>query len=128
MKNTIQVIPESLIYEQVNGKPIYYKGYKAYLDGNKQLEELMGSSYLQSLIITRLVYLLMSSLGKEHLVLTNEVGLQLKDKSWRAADIAIIETGKLEGVAITNKYLNVAPNVVIEIDTKAELENVKDGL
>lgn len=110
----------------VEGKPIYYKGYKEYLKGKKQIEELMGSSYLQSLIITRLVFLLMSKLNRKYLVLTNEVGLQLK-KGWRAADIAIIEKEQLKGVKKTNKYLNVAPKIIIEIDTKAALEEVKDS-
>jgi len=128
MKNTAQPIPESLIYEMTGGKPIYYKGYREYLKGGKQLEELMGSSYLQSLIITQLVFLLMSGLSKKYLVLTNEIGLQFKNKGWRAADIAIVETEKLKGIKRNNKYLSVAPKIVIEIDTKAELEEVKDSL
>ncbi|MEM1323676.1 MAG: Uma2 family endonuclease [Bacteroidota bacterium] len=127
MKNAVQDIPESLIYEMVAGKPIYYKGYKEYLKGNKQIEELMGSSYLQSLIITKLVFLLMSHLDKKYVVLTNEIGLQFKDKGWRAADIAIVDVDKLKGVDKTNKYLSVAPKIVIKIDTKAELEEVKDS-
>ncbi|MDX1939994.1 MAG: Uma2 family endonuclease, partial [Saprospiraceae bacterium] len=90
-------------------------------------EELMGSSYLQSLIITKLVYFLMSNLSNHYLVLTNEIGLQFKDKGWRAADIAIIESKKLKDVAKTNKYLSIAPKIVIEIDTKAELEETKDS-
>ena len=128
MKNTAQPIPECLIYEMTEGKPIYYKGYKEYLKGGKQLEELMGSSYLQSLIITQLVFLLMSGLSKKYLVLTNEIGLQFKDKGWRAADIAIMETKKLKGIKRSNKYLSIVPKIVIEIDTKAELEEVKDSL
>jgi len=127
VNNAVQNIPKSLIYEMVGGKPIYYKGYKEYLTGKKQIEELMGSSYLQSLIITRLVFLLMSKLSKKYLVLTNEIGLQFKDKGWRAADIAIVETKKLKGVKKSNKYLSIAPKIVIEIDTKAELEEVKDS-
>ncbi len=122
-----QNIPKHLIYEMVDGKPIYYKGYKEYLQGQKQIEELMGSSYLQSLIITKLVYLLMSNLGDSYQVLTNEVGLQFKDKGWRAADIAILETEKLKDFSPTNKYLSIVPKIVIKIDTKAELEEVKDS-
>lgn len=44
-----------------------------YLEGNKQIDELMGSSYLQSLIITKLVYFLMSNLNNKYLVLTNGI-------------------------------------------------------
>lgn len=127
MKSAIQEIPKRLIYEMIDGQPIYYRGYKDYLNGNKQIEELMGSSYLQSLIITKLVFLLMSNLDDEYVVLTNEIGLQFKEKEWRAADIAVFEKHKLSGVKRTNKYLKVAPKVVIEIDTKAELKELKDS-
>lgn len=128
MQNAVQNIPENLIYEMVDGVPIYYKGYKDYLNGTSEIEELMGSSYLQSLIISKLVYYLMSRLDKKYVVLTNEIGLQFKEKGWRAADIAIFEAVKLKGVQKTNKYLKIAPKIVIEIDTKAELEEVKDSL
>lgn len=127
MANAIQNIPDKLIYEMVDGKPIYYRGYKEYLSGQKQIDELKGSSYLQSLIITRIVFLLMSNLGKEYVVLTNEIGLQFKEKGWRAADIAIVEKQKLKEIKKSNKYLKIAPKIVIEIDTKAELEEVKDS-
>jgi len=128
MSNALQNIPEKLIYEMVDGKPIYYRGYKEYLKSKKQIEQLIGSSYLQSLIITRLVYFLMSNLGNEYVVLTNEIGIQFKGKGWRAADIAIVENKKLKDVKKSNKYLSIPPKVVIEIDTKAELEEVQDAL
>ena len=128
MSNAIQNIPEQLIYEMVDGKPVYYRGYREYMQGEKNVDELLGITYLQSLIITKLVFLLMSNLGNDYVVLTNEIGLQFKDKGWRAADIAIVEKQKLKGIKKKNKYLSVAPKIVIEIDTKAELEEVKDSL
>jgi hypothetical protein len=36
-------IPEALVYERVNGQPIYYYGYQDYLKGEKALEDIMGS-------------------------------------------------------------------------------------
>lgn len=127
MKDIPQSIPTTLIYEVVDGKPIYYKGYKDYLQGKKQLEEIRISSYIQSLIITKLVYLLISKLDAQYQVLTSEVGLQFKEKRKRAADIAIFEKSKLKTVKDKNKYLKIAPKIIIEIDTKAELEEVKDA-
>ncbi|MEM6965713.1 MAG: Uma2 family endonuclease, partial [Bacteroidota bacterium] len=119
-------ISDHLIYEMVEGKPIYYRGYQAYLNGNKQLEELKGSSYLQSAIITHLVFILMSKLNSnEYRVLTNELGLQFKN-GWRAVDIAIVEKEQLRLVQEKNKYLNIPPKIVIEIDTKAEMETPDD--
>ncbi|MEO0139101.1 MAG: hypothetical protein ABIL16_01885 [candidate division WOR-3 bacterium] len=45
---------EALTYEVVDGKPIYYRGYKGVLEGKKQPEEVMGSSTLQALLVSRL--------------------------------------------------------------------------
>lgn len=128
MKSAVQNIPENLIYEMVDGNPIYYKGYREYLEGAKQMEELMGSSLLQSLIISRLVFFLQVHLGGEYEVLTNEIGIQFEKRAWRAADIAIVKTTDLEEVENKDKYLNFAPEVVIEIDTKAELKEIRNPL
>ena len=127
-ETTVQSIPKSLIYEMVDGQPIYYRGYRDYLSGEKQLEELMGSSILQSLLVTRLVVLLNQSLDSDqYQILTNELGLQFKDKSWRAADIAICRKDDLRTVTLNNKYLGIPPQVVIEVDTKADLSEIQDS-
>jgi len=128
MKSATQAIPESLVYEMVKGKPIYYKNYREYLNGKKQIEEIMGSSLIQSMIISRLLFLLQSNLGFEYEVLTNELGIQFGKKSWRAADIAIIKTKDLEKVKAKDKYLSFPPEIVIEIDTKAELSEIQQPL
>ena len=122
-----EISPDNLIYEMLDGEPIYYKGYRDCLDGEKQPEEIIGSGYIQSLIITKLVFFLMSNLEERYLVLTNEVGIQFGEKSWRAADIAIMEKANLKNVDLGNKYLKVAPKIVIEIDTKAEIEEVQSS-
>lgn len=126
MSSASQHIPEILIYEMVKGKPIFYKGYRDYLNGKKQIEELIGSSKLQSLIIAELIFLLRSFFGDDYLIFTNELGLQFSKKSWRAADIAVIKSALVKD--IDNKYLNVAPELVIEIDTKAELIDIQNPL
>lgn len=123
-----QAIPDSLIYEMNNGVPIYYHGWQDYLKGAKKLDEIMGSSLLQSLIISRLVFLLQSKLQGKYEVLTNEIGVQFAKNAWRAADIAIISTEDLEDIEIANNYLNFAPEVVIEVDTKADLQSIQNPL
>lgn len=126
MESAVQDIPEMLIYEMVDGEPIYYHGYKEYLQGDKSIEEVMGSSKLQSLIIAELIFLLRSFLGDEYLIFTNELGLQFSKKSWRAADIAVIKSALVD--QIDDKYLEKAPELVIEIDTKADLKEIKNPL
>jgi hypothetical protein len=39
-KIPVKKIPASLIYEVINGKPIYYKGYKEVLNGTKKVVKL----------------------------------------------------------------------------------------
>ncbi len=126
MDSNVQHIPKELIYEMVDGTPVYYRGYEAFLNGTKELDEIMGSSVRQSNIITQLVILLGMQLDKKYRILTNEIGLQFSPNSWRAADIAIVEKQKLKQQSDPNKYLEVASEVVIEIDIKASLDQIKD--
>ena len=91
-----KAVPPALIYEQWNGKPIYYRGYEDVLAGKKTIEEIMSSSDLQGV----LVYLLGLYIGnaidrKKYLIAT-----------------------KLKG-----KYFEVPPRVVIEVDIKADLSD-----
>lgn len=127
MAAVVKDIQETAIYEMVDGKPIYYKNYRAYLKGDKTLEEIMGSSYLQSLIVAELVFMLRSHIQPGFAVLTNELGLQMGTKAWRAADIAVVARKKLEGQQ-EDRYLKTPPELVIEIDTKAELSEIDNPL
>ena len=127
MEPVVQTIPESLIYEVTDDGPIYYQGYRDYLDGAKTLEEIMGSSILQSSMVTDLVYALISGLDKKHRVLSSELGIQLAKGKYRAADIAIVRRDQMASVQDKRKYLGFPPEVVIEVDIKADLEAI-DGL
>ena len=37
-------IPKNLIYEIMDGKPVYYAGFREVLSKQKTIEEIMGSS------------------------------------------------------------------------------------
>ena len=120
-------VPEKLIYEMVDGKPIYYRGYRKVLNGELPWEAVVGSGYLQA----RLIWLILSVLAKnmdtsKWEVLTNEAGFLYAPKSHRALDIAIFEKEKLKDYEKGNYtgYVKVSPEIVIEIDTKAETSEV----
>ncbi|MBK6620529.1 MAG: hypothetical protein IPG32_06510 [Saprospirales bacterium] len=55
MNKPTREIAESLIYEMVDGNPIYYHGYRDVLKGRKDVEAILGSTYLQSLMVANLV-------------------------------------------------------------------------
>lgn len=47
-----ETIPASLIFEELDGRPLYRKGYKKVLENNLSPEEVMGCSFLQVLVAT----------------------------------------------------------------------------
>ena len=133
MSASVQSIPKHLIYEMVDGVPIYYKGYRDYLNGIEQPNEVIGSSLLQSalavLIVTQLNVLLAKHYGKKYLVLGNELGILFKKESWRAADVGIVEHDRVKTLLkeLNNEYIKTPPKIVIEIDTKADLSDLENS-
>ena len=117
-----KIIPKELIYEMVRGTPIYYHGYEEVISGKKKIEQIMGSSGIQSYLVTMLVSFLSQKLNlKEKVILANEFGLQFSKKTWRNIDLAIFERKKVKDHLLQDKHIPVPPEVVIEIDTKADL-------
>ncbi len=116
-KKPKRAIPTSLIAEIMDGKPIYYKGYEAVLSGEKTIEDIMGASGLQVVIIEYLLEILFTNKRKyQYRILTNEPGLHLDKKNNLAADIAIYDKEKLPIKAIGKHYLKVPPKIQIEVD------------
>ncbi len=122
MEHPVQTIPEQLVYERTEQGPIYYCGYREYLDGSQTLEEIVGSSILQSFLVTRMAYFISSSLPKKYWALASELGIQLAKGKYRAADIAIVRRDEMKKVKDKRKYLGFPPEVVVEVDIKADLE------
>ena len=48
-------VPEYLVYEIMDGKSIYYRGYKSVSNKTKTFEDIMGSSALQGIIAAFIV-------------------------------------------------------------------------
>ncbi len=119
---TIQV-PEALIFEMDEGTPIYYRGYREVLSGAKTTEQVMGSGILQAVLIELIKDFLKPLFGKDFVLLSNEVGIQFSRKSWRNADIAVFEKKHLLEAGITDRYSDFPPVLVIEIDSKAAMED-----
>lgn len=113
-------IPAYLIYETLNGKPLYRKGYKDVIANRKTPGEIMGCSDIQAIIVSTLhLHLGMLTDRKKYWVVTNEPGLHLKLGDNLANDIAFYEKEK---ISIKGKFFNVAPKVAIEVDIKIDPE------
>lgn len=119
-------IPRSLIYEEIDGQPIYYAGYKEVLAGRKTREAIVGSSKLQSLIIRALLKFLYAEVdGKKYAVFTNEPGMHINRGNNFAGDIAIYTKERFEKMVMDEKYFDQAPNILLEVDVKADLSELK---
>lgn len=120
VNQNIPTIPPQLIYEQLNGIPVYYKGYKDVLNKTKTLEDIMGYGELQWFILNTLGDYLKENLPKTYKILTGEGGLHLGHKKNLSLDMTIFLKSQLSYKTLKNKYTKKVPQVVIEVDTKAD--------
>lgn len=120
-REEILTIPAYLAYEEIDGEAIPYKGYREVLAGNKKPEEIMGSSSIQAIVVSLIHGFLFGAINrKKYFLASNESGLHLSLGNNLANDIAIFERDK---VTINNKYFDVAPKIVVEVDSKADLSD-----
>ncbi|MEO6758036.1 MAG: Uma2 family endonuclease, partial [Saprospiraceae bacterium] len=114
-------IPDYLIYEILDGVPLYYAGYEQVLKNQKTLEDIMGYGSLQWVLLTLIADTLRPLIGNHHRILQGEGGLHLEGGSNLSLDLAIFEQHQLSFEKLRNKYFDIPPKVVIEVDTKAHL-------
>ena len=123
-KRKSRKIPAALIREELRGQPLYYRGYKDVLNGSKQIEEIMGSSSLQSIIVAIVAFFIKSRVdNKLYWIATNEAGLHLGHKNNLSTDIGVFLKEK---VVLNDKYFEVAPEMAIEVDVKIDTDKELD--
>ena len=120
-KKRSRKIPDALVYEIVDGKPIYYKGYRQVLNKKLNIEAVMAESSLQAWLKARLSHLLFNLLEqKGYEILTGELGLLIGRGDRRGADLSIYRSDLL---VLDAHFSKIPPEVIIEIDIQADLEN-----
>ena len=121
-------VPSHLIYEIMDGKPIYYKGYLDVILNKKTFEEIMGASSLQSIIVSYLVGFISRFIDEDvYTLLTGESGLHVNHRNNLSNDIAIFETSVLTPSKINKKYADVPPKIAIEVDIDADVEDMTES-
>jgi len=114
-------IPKSLIYEEYDGKHMYYRGYKEVLNELKTFEEIMGESDTRAIIIGVLLKYLFKNLDEDkYFIVTTKVGFHLKKRSNISSDIVIYDKAKLQNHKLKDKYLDIPPLAVIEVDIQGD--------
>jgi len=110
-----------LTYERRERKPIYYRDYKRVLVGELPPEAVMGSGFLQAVLVQLIATYLWQHLGKNYLIATNEVGFKISKATWYNLDIAIWNREDIKK-PLPKGYIEIPPKVVIEVDSKVDLE------
>lgn len=122
-----KTIPEYLIYEVIDVKPLYRKGYREVLNGTKTKAEIMGSSILQSYLISIIVEFLMGKIHKEqYKILYNELDIHLSLHNNLSTDIPVFKRETLKNKNLSTKYADFPPEIVIEVDVKLEDNQMND--
>jgi hypothetical protein len=120
---TLVEIPQALIYEVIDGKPIYYKNYKKVLNEGLKIQDIMGYSSLQAIFFSIIMRFLYRTIDVNDYIITgNEAGLHIDKNHNLAADILIYSTAVLKMHPIGKKYFDFPPKIIIEIDVQAENE------
>lgn len=118
-KNT--KIASYLVFEEIDGFALPYKGYKEVILGNKTPDDIIDSSALQAVLVSLIHGYLFSQIDRKNYILaTNESGLHINKGTNLSNDIAIFR--KLRH-PIKDQYFDVAPIIAIEVDTKVDLSD-----
>jgi hypothetical protein len=120
-------IPDSFIYEILDGKPLYYKGYKQAIRNNQNAESIMGASSLQVLIIEYLLSILFTVIDRSsYRIFSGEPGLHISHKNNLGGDILVYDKKVFPSSKISKHYADVAAELQIEVDITAELEDITE--
>lgn len=119
-KKRSKKIPPALVYEVLNGRPLYRKGYKEIIKKNLNPENIMGSSSLQAAIVSLLNTFFANQLPT-YFSFTNEPGLHLGLNENISNDISLFLEDDI--TELNDRYFNTPPRIVIEVDVKIELED-----
>ncbi len=123
-ETNVLYIPKYLVYEELNGRKLYRKGYKQYLNQTKTIEEIMGCSSLQGIIISVLLSYLYRNLEDEgYTIVTNEIGLHISLGNNLSSNIILYDAADARQYPFDDYYFNVAPKMVIEVDVKIDVED-----
>lgn len=114
-------IPKALIYEEYDGKPLYYKGFREVMQGLITIQTVRGQSDIQAILHGLIMRLLIKQLNEnKYFVIGNETGFHLKKNYNLASDIVIYDTQALQQYQAKGKYLEIPPLAIIEIDIQGD--------
>jgi Uma2 family endonuclease len=123
--NPTSKTPNSLIWEVLDGQPLYRRGYASVVRKQKTTDDIMGTSSYQALLTAYLNRLLIQNLDEElYDIWTGEPGLHLKKNDNLSNDIVVHQIVSAE--QISTQYANYPPKLVVEIDIEIDPESMPE--
>lgn len=114
--------PKQLVYETLNARKLYRRGFNEVVNQTKTIEEIMRRSSLQSNIISILLkYLYMHTSEIDYEIFTNEIGLDISQDNNLSSDIVIFDADDALQYQFDGHYFHVAPKIAFQVDVKIEL-------
>ncbi len=121
----VRKVPKNLIWETLNGQPLYRRGYKDVMRKTKTIEEIMGSSSLQALIHIYLLRMIIPRLDFNiYDVLASEIGVHFDKNDNISNDLAIYR--RLSASQISRHYTDFPAKIVIDIDIDIDPDSMRD--
>jgi hypothetical protein len=118
-------VPDNLIWETLDGQPLYRRGYKDVLRKLKTIEEIMGTSSYQSFLNSYIYRLLIQNLDEnQYDVLNGEPGLHLETNDNLSNDIVVHDLLSEDKLSV--RYANYAPKLVVEIDIDIDPDSMPE--
>jgi Uma2 family endonuclease len=118
-------IPKALLWEVLDGKPLYRRGYTSVLRKLKTTDDIMGTSSYQALLMAYLNRLLIQNLDEDHYdIWTGEPGLHLKKNDNVSNDIVVHKI--VSAAHISTQYANYPPKLVVEIDIEIDPQSMPE--
>ncbi len=124
-KSRVRKVPQYLVWEVLDGQPLYRRGYKEVLRKLKTTEDIMGTSSYQAIITSYITIILARQLDlNQYDFLIGEPGVHLEHKDNISNDIGIYN--RLLGSQISKKYTDFPAKIVIEIDIDIDPDSMHD--
>ncbi len=128
-KKSGRKIPDYLIREVIDGIPFYYAGYRSVMNKTKNIDDIMPHSTLQGLIKNYIGDELKAKIDrKKFFVFVGETGVHINLNNNLGLDVAVFDKTKLTPDKIGDKYADVAPDLVVEVDVNVELPDRQANL
>jgi hypothetical protein len=118
-------VPKELVWEVLDGQPLYRRGYKDVMRKLKTIEEIMGTSSYQATIVGYIVRLLNRHLDENiYEVWSSEAGLHLKKNDNVSNDIVVHNIVPAD--KITTKYADYPAKLVVEVDIEIDPDSMPE--